>query len=87
MKDNITVELEESYKNLALSQDWNAILSMFQDKDFESCKGKLESHGITTSEEHFALINEVIATASDDELSRELLQMKDMLMSCCQAKT
>lgn len=71
-------ELEESYKNLALSQDWDSIQAMFEDKDFESCKRKLESHGLTTSEEHFHLINEVIATASDDKLAGELLKMRDM---------
>lgn len=71
-------ELEESYKNLALSQDWDMILTLFQDKNFESCKEKLESCGLTTSEEHFNLINEVIATASDDDLVRELLKERDM---------
>ena len=71
-------ELEKSYKNLALSQDWDAILELFEDKDYESCKRKLEAHGITTSREHFDLINEVIATASDDELIHEILHMENM---------
>lgn len=71
-------ELEESYKNLALSQNWDAVMELFKDKDYESCSRKLAAHGITTTREHFNLINEVIATASDDDLIRELLPMKDM---------
>lgn len=71
-------QLEESYKNLALSQNWNAIQNMFDDKDFESCCQKLEAHGITTTKENFDLINEVIATASDDALIGEILHMEDI---------
>ena len=71
-------ELDESYRNLALSQDWDAVMELFQDKDYESCRKKLEAHGITTTKEHFDLINEVIATASDDDLIRDILHMKDM---------
>lgn len=71
-------ELDESYRNLALSQDWDAVMELFQDKDYESCRKKLEVHGITTTKEHFDLINEVIATASDDDLIRDILHMKDM---------
>lgn len=71
-------ELEESYKNLALSQDWDTIQDLFQDKNFESCKRKLEAWGLTTSEEHFELINDVIATASDEDLARALLKETSM---------
>lgn len=71
-------ELEESYKNLALSQNWDAIQEMFEDKDFESCLKKLEAHGITTSREDFDLINEIIATATDDALVAELTRTRDV---------
>ena len=71
-------QLEESYKSLALSQDWDSIQEMFQDKDFGSCSRKLEAHGITTTKDEFDLINEVIATASDDELIKEILHETDM---------
>lgn len=71
-------ELDESYRNLALSQNWNAIQEMFEDTDFESCKKKLETHGIETSKENFDLVNEVIASASDDELLKELLVQKEI---------
>lgn len=71
-------ELDESYRNLALSQEWETVQELFEDKDFESCSRKLAEHGITTTREHFELINEVIAMASDDELIREILHMTDM---------
>lgn len=71
-------ELEESYKNLALSQNWDAVREMFEDTDFESCKKKLKLHEITTSKENFDLINEVVATASDDTLLKELLVQKEI---------
>ncbi|SDF44186.1 hypothetical protein [Marvinbryantia formatexigens] len=71
-------ELEESYKNLALSQDWEALSELFRDRDYDSCRRKLEAHGITTTREHFDLINEVVATASDDALIREILHKEDM---------
>lgn len=71
-------ELAESYKNLELSQNWNAIKEMFDDKDFESCQKKLKEHGITTTQEEFDLINEVIATAADDVLVAELIQTQSV---------
>lgn len=71
-------ELEESYKNLALSQNWDAVREMFDDKDFESCLKKLEAHGMTTTREEFELINEVIATAMDDALVAELRKTGDV---------
>ena len=71
-------ELEESYKNLALSQNWDAVKEMFEDKDFESCLEKLKAHGITTTREDFDLINEVIATAADDALVAELIRTRDV---------
>lgn len=46
-------ELEESYKNLALSQNWDAVRELFDDKDFESCLGKLNNYGISTTREDF----------------------------------
>lgn len=71
-------ELEESYRNLALSQNWEAVKDLFEDKDYESCSRKLKKYGITTTKEHFDLINEVVATASDDDLIREILHMTNM---------
>lgn len=71
-------ELEESYRNLALSRDWDAVKELFDEKDFESCQKKLGEHGITTTREEFDLINEVIATATDDALVAELTQTRDV---------
>ena len=71
-------QLEESYKSLALSQDWDAIMELFNDKNYESCCKKLAAHGMTTTRENFDLINEVIATASDDALIKEILHMEDV---------
>ncbi len=71
-------ELTESYNNLALSQNWDAIQQMFEDKDYTSCCQRLAAYGITTSKEHFDLINDIIATATDDELIREILHNTDM---------
>lgn len=71
-------ELEESYKNLALSQNWEAIQEMLADKDFETCSAKLAAHGITTTQEEFELINEIIATATDDALVAELTKTTEV---------
>lgn len=71
-------ELEKSYKNLALSQNWVAVKEMFDEKDFETCLKKLEEYEITTTREEFDLINEVIATATDDALVAELRQTRDV---------
>lgn len=70
--------LEASYRNLALSRNWDAVWEMFQDKDFESCRTKLATHGIDTTRENFDLINEVIATGSDAALIAELRQSRDI---------
>lgn len=51
---------------------------MFEDKDYDSCCRKLAVYGITTSREHFDLVNDVIASASDDALIREILHNTDM---------
>ncbi len=71
-------ELEESYRNLALSQDWNAVKKLFDDRDYVSCRKKLEEHGLAATREEFDLINEVIATATDDALVAELTRTRDV---------
>ncbi|MCD8127666.1 MAG: hypothetical protein LUD82_09580 [Clostridiales bacterium] len=71
-------DLEEAYRNLALSQHWDTIQELFEEKDYDSCCQKLAAYGITTSREHFDLINDVIATASDAELIHEILHNTDM---------
>lgn len=70
--------LESSYRSLALSQHWDAVWEMFQDKDFDSCRAKLQAHGMDTTRENFDLINEVIATGSDESLIAELRQTRDI---------
>jgi len=70
--------LEDSYRNLALSQNWDAVWEIFQDKDFESCRAKLAAHGISTTRENFDLINEVIATGSDENLIVEMRKATDI---------
>lgn len=70
-------ELEESYKNLAMSQNWDDIQEILAGKDFESCQTKLAAHGVTITREEFELINEVIATATDDALVEELRKTRD----------
>lgn len=70
--------LEAGYRSLALSQNWDAVWDMFQDKDFESCRAKLAAHGIDTTRENFDLINEVIATGSDEALIAELRKTRDI---------
>lgn len=69
--------LEESYRSLALSQNWDAVWEMFQDKDFESCREKLAAHGMDTTRENFDLINEVIATGSDEALIGPFVKNSD----------
>lgn len=63
---------------MALSQKWDTVREMLDDKDFESCQKKLETYGITTTQEEFDLINEVIATATDDKLIMELTKTRDV---------
>ena len=70
--------LEDSYRSLALSQNWDAVWEMFQDKDFESCRAKLAAHGMDTTRENFDLINEVIATGSDEALIAKLRKTADI---------
>lgn len=41
--------LKDSYRALAMSQNWDAVWEMFQDKDFESCRAKLVAHGMDTT--------------------------------------
>lgn len=71
-------QLDESYKNLAMSQNWDALLDMFNDKEYESCSEKLAAHGIYATREDFDLINEVIRSGSDDALIAEILHMEDV---------
>lgn len=71
-------QLEESYKNLALSQNWDAVLAMLNDKDYESCKKKLEAYGIEPTKEEFDLINELVASALDVELVEQLRTKQDI---------
>lgn len=71
-------ELEESYRNLALSQNWEAVKDLFEDKDYESCSRKLSAYGIAATKEQFELISEVVASASDDALISEILHITDM---------
>lgn len=70
-------QLEESYRNLVLSQNWDAVMDMFGNKDFESCCSKLASYGITLTREEFDLINEVIRSGDDDALIQEITKTKD----------
>lgn len=71
-------QLEESYKNLSLSQNWDALMDLFEDKDYESCRKKLAAYGIEATKEGFDLINEVVATASDDALIAEITKTRDI---------
>lgn len=71
-------QFEESYRNLALSQDWDAVLALFNDKDFESCQKRLAVYGIEPAREEFDLINELIASALDRELVEELRTKKEI---------
>ncbi len=65
--------LEASYRHLALSQDWNAIQYLFHDRDFESCRKKLNAHGLTTTRENFDLICEVVEIGFNEELLQQAL--------------
>lgn len=70
-------QLEESYRNLVLSQNWDAVMDMFGNKDFESCCSKLAPYGITPTKEEFDLINEVIRSGDDDALIQEITKTRD----------
>lgn len=70
--------LEENWKNLALSQDWNEVLSILCAGDFESCARKLAAHGIEADEEEFTLIHELVQSAVDAPLVERLRRQTDM---------
>lgn len=70
--------LEASYRSLALSQNWDAIQEMFEDKNYESRRAKLAARGMDITREEFYLINEVIATGSDEALIVELRKSRDI---------
>lgn len=70
-------QLDYCYKNLALSQNWDAVSALFHDKDFDSCSHKLAEYGISTTREGFDLINDVIAVATNDSLVRQIMTEPD----------
>ena len=70
-------QLDYCYKNLALSQNWDAVSSLFQDKDLDSCSSKLAEYGISTTREGFVLINDVIAVATNDALVHQIMTEPD----------
>lgn len=70
--------LVASWNSLAMSQDWDSLEEILADKEFASCRAKLAAHGIETTRENFDLINEVIATGSDDCLIAELRKATDI---------
>lgn len=70
--------LEENWKNLALSQDWNEVLSILCAESFESCARKLAVHGIEAKKEEFALIHELVQSAVDAPLVEKLCRQTDI---------
>lgn len=70
--------LAENWKNLALSQDWNEVLSILCAGDFESCARKLAAHGIKADKEEFALIHELVQSAVDAPLVEKLCRQTDI---------
>ncbi len=70
--------LEGNWKNLALSQDWDEVLSILCARDFESCARKLAAHGIEAEQEEFAPIHELVQSAVDAPLVEKLRRQTDI---------
>ena len=71
-------QLEAGYKNLALSQDWDAVLAMLKDQDYESRRKRLQDYGIELPKEESDLIDELAASAADEELVEQLRSKQDI---------
>lgn len=70
--------LEENWKYLALSQDWNEMLSILCAGDFESFARKLAAHGIEAEKGEFTLIHELVQSAVDASLVEKLCRQTDI---------
>lgn len=74
--------LEECYRGIALSQNWQAVKEMLSDHDFESVSRKLADFGLSTSRENFDLINDIVAIAQDNELLKLVIEEPSVLRIC-----
>lgn len=70
--------LEENWKNLALSQDWDEVLAILCADDFEIYAQKLAAHGIRAERSEFALIHELVRSAVDAPLVARLRSQTDI---------
>lgn len=73
--------LADAYNAIALSQKWDELKGIFADKDYDSCSAKLAQYGVSTTKENFDLVNEVIASASDEALLSEIMPCTDLSSS------
>lgn len=70
--------LEENWKKLALSQDWDEMLSILCAGDFASYEQRLATHGMEAEKEEFALIHELVQSAVDASLVEKLRRQTDI---------
>ncbi len=70
--------LEKNWKKLALSQNWDEMLSILCAGDFESYARKLAAHDMEVKEEEFVLIHELVQSAVDAPLVERLRRQTDI---------
>ena len=71
--------LDECYAAIAMSQDWETVQGLLQDRNFEQVSAKLAEHGVATTRENFDLINDIVAIACDETLNKQ--SMAEMSVS------
>lgn len=74
--------LEECYRAIALSQDWDTVKAAFEDNHYESCKAKLEAYGITVTQKDFDLISDIIAVSQDKDLLNAAFSEPSVVNAC-----
>lgn len=70
--------LEKNWKKLALSQNWDEMLSILCAGDFESYARKLAAHDMEVKKEEFVLIHELVQSAVDAPLVERLRRQTDI---------
>ena len=71
--------LEECYKAIALSQDWEAVKIILEETDYDTCSRLLAEHNIVASLEDFERIQDVIRISSDPMLIRKVFSRGSIL--------
>lgn len=64
--------LEECYKAVSLSQDWDTVRSLLEETDYGACRELLQKHNMEIQRDDFELIRDVVHISSDSLLIRKI---------------